>query len=42
MSILIIAEHDNTELKSATLNVVSAAQKIGEEIDFLIAGLDCR
>ena len=42
MSILIIAEHDNTELKSATLNVVSAAQKIGEEIDLLIAGLDCR
>jgi len=42
MSILVIAEHDNTELKSATLNVVTAAQKIGGEIDLLIAGLDCR
>ena len=42
MSILVIAEHDNNEIKSATLNVVTAAQKIGGEIDLLIAGLDCK
>lgn len=32
MSILVIAEHDNTELKAGTLNTVSAAQKIGGDI----------
>lgn len=41
MSILIIAEHDNASLKAATLNTVSAAQKIGGDIDILIAGTDC-
>jgi len=41
MSILIIAEHDNASLKGATLNTVTAAQKIGGDIDVLIAGTDC-
>jgi len=29
MSILVIAEHDNSSLKQATLNVVAAAKAIG-------------
>lgn len=40
MSILIVAEHDAQGLKSATLNTVSAAQKIGGDIDLMIAGDD--
>jgi electron transfer flavoprotein alpha subunit len=31
MSILVIAEHDNTNLKAATLNTVAAAKEIGSE-----------
>lgn len=38
MSILVIAEHDNTELKNATLNTVAAAEKIGGDIHILVAG----
>ena len=42
MSILIIAEHDNSSLKPATLNSVTAAQEIGGDIDILVAGSDCQ
>lgn len=38
MSILVIAEHDNQELKSATLNTVAAASKIGGDVHVLVAG----
>ena len=41
MSILVIAEHDNEELKGATLNTITAAKEIGTEIDLLIAGFSC-
>ena len=41
MSILILAEHDNASLKSATLHAVVAAQKIGGEIHILVAGANC-
>ena len=41
MSILVIAEHDNIELKGATLNTVTAAMEISSEIDLLIAGSNC-
>ena len=41
MSILIIAEHDNNELKGATLNTVAAGAAIGGDIDILVAGTDC-
>ena len=41
MSILVISEHDNNELKGATLNTVAAAKAIGGEIDILVAGFDC-
>ncbi|PLC53991.1 electron transfer flavoprotein subunit alpha [Pollutimonas nitritireducens] len=38
MTILVIAEHDNANLKAATLNTIAAAQKIGGEIHVLVAG----
>ena len=38
MSILVIAEHDNAALKAATLNTIAAAQKIGGDVDVLVAG----
>ncbi|HYD57288.1 MAG TPA: FAD-binding protein [Burkholderiales bacterium] len=38
MALLVLAEHDNRTLKKATLNAVAAAQKIGGEIDLLVAG----
>ncbi|MCK7596730.1 FAD-binding protein [Microbulbifer sp. CAU 1566] len=41
MSILVIAEHDNAELKGATLNTVAAAKAIGGDIDVLVAGSGC-
>ena len=41
MSILVIGEHDNDEIKPSTLNTVTAAQQLGEEIDLLIAGANC-
>ncbi len=41
MAILVIAEHDNTALKAATLNTVAAAQKIGGDIHLLVAGSNC-
>ena len=41
MAVLVLAEHDNSELKPATLNTVAAAIEIGGEIDVLVAGTDC-
>ena len=41
MKTLVLAEHDNSELKTATLNAVAAAQALGGEIDILVAGSDC-
>ncbi|MGQ5523405.1 electron transfer flavoprotein subunit alpha/FixB family protein [Chitinimonas sp. PSY-7] len=38
MSILVIAEHDNASLKSATLNTITAAAKLGSDIHVLVAG----
>ena len=42
MPILVIAEHDNGSLKTATLNTITAAQAIGGDIDVLVAGTDCQ
>ncbi|MBS0370525.1 MAG: FAD-binding protein [Proteobacteria bacterium] len=41
MTLLVIAEHDNTDLKSVTLNTVAAARKVGGEIHVLVAGSGC-
>ena len=41
MSILVIAEHDNNGLKGATLNTVTAATQLGDDIHVLVAGKGC-
>ena len=41
MSILVVAEHDNAELRPVTLVVVAAAAAIGGDIDVLVAGEGC-
>ncbi|PZO84236.1 MAG: electron transfer flavoprotein subunit alpha [Micavibrio aeruginosavorus] len=41
MAILVLAEHDNKELKPATLHAVGAAAKIGGDIHVLVAGSGC-
>ncbi len=41
MPVLVIADHDNIALRSATLNTVTAAAELGE-VELLIAGEDCR
>ena len=38
MSVLVIAEHDNAQLKGATLNVVAAATQIDADVHVLVAG----
>lgn len=38
MSILVIAEHDNTSLRPSTLNTLGAAQKIGGDVTVLVTG----
>jgi len=38
MSVLVLAEHDGTHLKAATLNTVTAAKAIGGDIHLLVAG----
>jgi electron transfer flavoprotein alpha subunit len=42
MTILVIAEHNNAELKSATLHAIAAAAKLGGPIDVLVAGHDAQ
>ena len=41
MSVLVLAEHDNKEIKSSTLNTVTAAAKLGGDVVLLVAGQDC-
>ena len=41
MTILVLAEHDNLQLKPGVTNAVAAAQKIGGEIHILVAGSAC-
>jgi len=41
MSILVLAEHDNSALKSASFNTVTAAGEIGGEVHVLVAGAEC-
>ena len=40
MKTLVLVEHDNTEVKDATLASVTAASKLGE-VHLLVAGADC-
>lgn len=41
MAILVTAEHDNSQIKSGTLNTVTAAQKLGSDVHLLVAGAGC-
>ncbi len=41
MSILVYAQHDNSELKSAALSAVACAQQLGGDIDMLVVGHEC-
>ena len=41
MAVLVVAEHDNAELKPATLNVVTAAAAIDSDVHVLVAGAGC-
>ena len=41
MTTLIIAEHDNTVLKAATLNTIAAAKRLGGDMNVLVAGGSC-
>lgn len=41
MSILVVAEHENSEIKAATLNTIAAGVAIGGEIHVLVAGEGC-
>ena len=38
MASLVVAEHDNKAIRKATLNALAAAQKIGGDVDLLVAG----
>ena len=40
MNILVVAEHNNNELKGSTLNTVSAATQIGGDITLLVVGFE--
>jgi electron transfer flavoprotein alpha subunit len=41
MTTLVIVEHEGDQLKAATLNAITAAQKIGGVVHLLIAGHQC-
>ncbi|WP_404419205.1 electron transfer flavoprotein subunit alpha/FixB family protein [Marinospirillum sp.] len=42
MSILVVADHHNSELSPVTANVVAAAKAIGGDISVLVAGENCQ
>jgi len=42
MSVLVLAEHDQRSLKAATLHTITAAQRLGGDVDVLVAGSDAR
>lgn len=42
MTVLVYAEHDNQELKSATLATISAASQIDSDVHVLVAGLNAQ
>ena len=41
MAILVIAEHDNKQLKTGTTNTIAAAAKLGADVSVLVAGHQC-
>ena len=41
MAVLVLAEHDNESLGSATFNAIAAAQRMDAEVHVLVAGHEC-
>ena len=41
MSVLVVAEHDNSKLKTFSLNTINAVSKIDTDIHVLVAGSKC-
>ena len=41
MSVLVLAEHNNEELRSSTLSTINAAKQINENIEVLVVGSSC-
>ena len=41
MAILVVAEHNNSEISDATLSTVTAAKALGSDITVLVAGSNC-
>ena len=41
MAILVIAEHDNKQLKTGTTNTIAVATKLGADVSVLVAGHEC-
>jgi electron transfer flavoprotein alpha subunit len=41
MTVLVVAEHDNKQLRAGTLNAVTAAGQLGGEVHVLVAGQNC-
>ena len=41
MSVLLIAEHDNSNLKTFTLNAITAASQMDTNVHVLVAGYGC-
>ena len=41
MTILVLAEHNNIDIKSSTLNTISAASQIDQDIHVLVTGYEC-
>ncbi|MBT5240773.1 MAG: electron transfer flavoprotein subunit alpha/FixB family protein, partial [Rhodospirillaceae bacterium] len=43
MTVLVVAEHDNQEIKGATLNTITAAVALGAgDVEILVAGANCQ
>jgi electron transfer flavoprotein alpha subunit len=42
MAVLLLAEHDNASLNPATAKALAAALQIGDEVDILVAGQNCK
>ena len=42
MTSLVIVEHDNHALKAATLNCITAAQKLNDTVDLMLIGSNCQ
>ncbi len=41
MSVLVVAEHDNESLGAATLNTITAAGQLSDDVQVLVAGENC-